>query len=363
MFDQAGQNGVSRRDFFGSLFPSLAIVQLASRMANPSAGTFGIAYSSFPIRVQQLNPGAEEEAWAALSAEKFIDLCKSFGADGCQMHLSQLSGWEEGVLKRVKKNCEDKAMFLEFSVPSSLFKETARFREAASAMRSSGATCLHTALGKLRYEMPLESGQRREFVEGWRKALQSIAPVLEEHQLYLGIENHQDWTSEELAEFLGSLKSPHIGACFDFGNSVSLLEDPWESVQILAPYTVTTHMKDIALNVDEDSFSWGEVPLGQGILPLTRILEILRRARPKIHFCLEMATRDPIRIEFASETVRTALPKVDEKRLGKFKEMVLSRASAKPLVRVSGMSSARMLATEDDNIRRSVAYSKRTLGL
>ena len=55
--------------------------------------------------------------------------------------------------------------------------------------------------------------------------------------------------------------------------------------------------------------------------------------------------------------------KRDNAKMEKFKAMILSKASRTPLPKISGMSSPRMLAVEDDNIRRSVAYAKRTLGL
>ena len=43
------------------------------------------------------------------------------------------------------------------------------------------------------------------------------------------------------------------------------------------------------------------MPLGQGMLPLDRYVRAIRSARPDAALCLEMITRDPLRVPFRSE--------------------------------------------------------------
>ena len=44
----------------------------------------------------------------------------------------------------------------------------------------------------------------------------------------------------------------------------------------------------------DDGFLLSEVPLGDGMLDMPRIVDIIRRARPEVRFSLEMITRDPL---------------------------------------------------------------------
>jgi hypothetical protein len=53
----------------------------------------------------------------------------------------------------------------------------------------------------------------------------------------------------------------------------------------------------------------------------------------------------------------------DDTRIARFRETVLAKAATKPLPTISNLSEAQMLAAEDDNIRRSLAYAKNKLNL
>jgi len=126
---------------------------------------------------------------------------------------------------------------------------------------------------------------------------------------------------------------------------------------------VTSHLKDAAIAEIEEGCTIADVPLGQGILPLAKLMELLRRSKSDIHFCLDMITRDPLKVPYRDDSFWAAFGKRDTNRMDRFKSTVLSRATPKPFPRISGMSSSQMRAVEDDNVRRSVAYAKKTLGL
>src|SRR5205807_834519 len=83
--------------------------------------------------------------------------------------------------------------------------------------------------------------------------------------------NHKDWRAEELITLLKRAGGDHLGICLDVGNSISLLEDPMEVVETLAPRAFTTHFKDMAVEEYRDGFSLSEVPLGQGLIDLPRV--------------------------------------------------------------------------------------------
>lgn len=349
----------TRREFLYSV-SALALTQAVKPGTAAALKTFGIAHTSFPIRSRQASQGDEGPA---IPAEKYIDLCKSFGSDGCQMGFSQLVSTDEDYLKRLRRALEDKGMFLELSLGGNVLTDAEEFSRVASAAQQLGVTRARVAIDGRRYEQFSDLQKWKEFVNHWQQVMLQAEPLLKQHKLTIGIENHKEWLVDELAEMLKKVSSPYLGACVDFGNNLALLEDSLHVAEKLAPYAVTTHMKDMAVAPSDEGFLLSEVPLGQGITPLAKIMEVLRRTRPDIRFCLEMITRDPLKVPYLDDKYWASHEKRDAAKIEKFKASVLSNAWTKPLPKISGMSSQRMLAVEDDNIRRCVAYAKRTLGL
>src|SRR6185437_7355223 len=101
---------------------------------------------------------------------------------------------------------------------------------------------------------------------------------------------------DELLSLLRKVGSDSLGVCLDTCNSISLLEDPMEVVEALAPRAFTTHFKDMGLDEYREGFLLSEVRFGSGILDLARVVRVLRDARPGIRFNLEMITRDPLKV-------------------------------------------------------------------
>ena len=120
----------------------------------------------------------------------------------------------------------------------------------------------------------------------------------------------------------------------------------------------------MALRPYERGFELSEVPLGTGICPLAKMIEVLRSARPKLPMCLEMITRDPLKVPYRDDGYWASFGGRDAARIAAFEKRVLSRArSAGPLPRVSGSSLEAMQAQEDENVRLSTAFARDTLHL
>ena len=100
------------------------------------------------------------------------------------------------------------------------------------------------------------------------KSLQLAEPVVRKHKMKLAIENHKDWRAAELVEIIKGLDSEWMGVTLDFGNNLSLLEKPDEVIALLAPYSFSTHIKDMGVKSYSKGFLLSEVPLGEGIVDL-----------------------------------------------------------------------------------------------
>jgi len=344
----------SRRQFIASA-SALVAAQLVMPSSNDaSSKTLGIAFTSFPIRIRQ----------TPQSAEKFIELCRNFGADGCQMDIARLTSNDPDYLKGIRALLEQKGMFLELAVSAKMLGDPQGLSAAAATATQLGVSRLRTAmLSGRRYEDFAEMPKWEEFVATSQTIIRQAEPVLRKHQLLLGIENHKDWLVDDLVDLLRRTSSQFVGACVDFGNNLALLEDSLDVARKLAPYAVTTHLKDMAVQRYDQGFELSEVPLGEGVVPLSQIIDVLRKGRSDIHFCLEMITRDPLKVPYKDDRYWATFGKRDLTRIDKFERSILTRTSSKPLPVISGLDTRGMLDTEDENVRRSMAYAKKTLGL
>jgi hypothetical protein len=102
-----------------------------------------------------------------------------------------------------------------------------------------------------------------------------MVPLAEHARLPVAMENHKDWTGEEMAALLKEYSSEYLGACLDFGNNLSLLDDPYDVAERLAPFTISTHMKDSRVSLGPKGLLLGDVVLGDGVLDIARILDLL----------------------------------------------------------------------------------------
>ncbi|MGO9208826.1 MAG: sugar phosphate isomerase/epimerase family protein, partial [Terriglobales bacterium] len=239
------------------------------------------------------------------SSYGFLEYCHSLGAGGVQVEIDSL---DPNYLAKLRRRTTELRMYLEVIVELPQ-RDAADFERHVIAARQAGADCLraHCLLGR-RYENFTSLDQWKTFVAESDRRLALAVPVLEKHQLALGLENHKDWTAEEMLDLLARHSSEYLGVCLDTGNNLALLDDPAETIRKLAPHAVTTHFKDVAAKEYPEGFLLSEVPLGRGILDLAWAVECIRQARPRARLNLEMITRDPLRIPCLTDQYWVTFP-------------------------------------------------------
>jgi len=242
----------------------------------------------------------------------------------------------------------------------------AQFDAQVKAAKDAGIIGLHAAMTGRRYEDFDSFEAFKENFDRCQKTVQLAEPVLRKRQMRLNLENHKGWRSAEQAAWLRKLGSEWVGVHFDFGNNVSLCEDPMETLKNLLPYAHACHIKDMAVQPYEDGFLLSEVPLGEGFLDIKGMVGILQRKDPNIPLDLEMITRDPLKIPIYTkkywatfDDTSSPLPGRDLARVME----ILQKKSAKSLPKTSGLSPDAALKLEDDCITKSIAWAKANLNL
>lgn len=241
-----------------------------------------------------------------MDALQVLDHCKAIGAAGLQIMVDK---WTDDFAGRVRDMREKHGLYLEGSITlPRAQEEVPHFEATIRRAKEAGATIFRTAVGGRRYELYQKNEEFLAFKEQAIRSMQLAAPVAEKLGVRIGVENHKDFHAAELAQILMKLGSPAMGACIDTGNNLALLEEPMLVVETLAAYAVTVHLKDMAVQPCKEGFLLSEVPLGEGMLDLQTMIDVVRGANPKASINLEMITRDPLLIPCLTPGYWTTFP-------------------------------------------------------
>jgi hypothetical protein len=151
--------------------------------------------------------------------------------------------------------------------------------------------------------------------------------------------------------------------CADFINNLALLEDPVETIRALAPWAMTTHIKDSVVCEYADGFLLADVPLGDGWLDLPTMAGLLRQANPAIHFNLEVITRDALKVPVQTEAYWRTFAGVPRATAEPILRLVRAKSCQAPLAAISNLPAQEQMALERRAVERSVKYAREKLAI
>jgi 3-oxoisoapionate decarboxylase len=342
----------TRREFLAAAGAATAGLAGAGEQA---AGRLGVVIHSHGIR-RAHRPTADAPDIADPIA--YLEYCAELGARGVQTALGVR---DDAYLERLRARAGQLRTYVEgiVSLPKNA-DDVPRFRSELHSAKDAGATIVRTVcMGTRRYETFDSMEAFRAFAKRAWGSLALAEPVAAKAGVRLAVENHKDWRIEEFLAILKRLDSKHVGVCLDTGNSIALLEDPMEVVRAYAPWTHTTHLKDMAVADYADGFLLAEVPLGAGYLDLKEMVAVLDKANPGVPLNLEMITRDPLKVPVLTEKYWVTLGDVPGRRLAATLATVRAKAPQKVLPMIGKLPLADQLAAEAENVRKSFEYAKR----
>ena len=334
---------MNRRTFLGT---SLAA---ASAAATPPRTQMGVATTSY------LTVRRPRETY------EFLEYSNSLGAGGIQ---ASLSSTDPAFLKKLRSRAEELGMYVEVMTGLPRNNDPAAFEQTVAAAKEAGALCVRAAaLGGRRYETFKSLTDWQRFITESKAAIDRALPIVERHRIPLAIENHKDWTAEEAVALMKDKSSEWLGVCLDTGNNISLLDDPMALVEALAPYAVSTHIKDMGVEPYANGFLLSELPLGEGFLDTKRIVETIRKARPKTRITLEMITRNPLEVPCLTDAYWITFPDRSGIYLARTLRMVAGQHLRQKLPRLDHLDREAQLRLEEDNVKQCLHYARTQLGL
>jgi sugar phosphate isomerase/epimerase len=124
--------------------------------------------------------------------------------------------------------------------------------------------------------------------------LKLAAKIVEDNGVLLAIENHCDFKGVEMAEIFEMVGSKSVGCALDTANGYTVFCDPNDDVEALAPYSLTTHIKDLKVMQETAAgrtpFRACGVAVGEGHVNVPRALDLLAEKAPypeNLHIIVE----------------------------------------------------------------------------
>jgi 3-oxoisoapionate decarboxylase len=217
----------------------------AAMMAQGSGQNVKFGIDLFSLRSQ---------GWSAF---EHLDYCAKQGAK--VVHFSEirfLGGLEKAHLEKVRDHARGLGIELEIGMLS-ICPTAARFdpkqgtaeeqlAKMIDSARIAGAPLVRAVLGDWRDRasaVPLE-----QHIENTVKTLRAVRTRALDAGKKIAIENHGgDLQGRELKMLIEAAGKDFVGACIDSGNPTWAIEDPHVTLETLAPYVLTSHVRDSAV--------------------------------------------------------------------------------------------------------------------
>ncbi|HWB95357.1 MAG TPA: TIM barrel protein, partial [Bryobacteraceae bacterium] len=238
------------------------------------AGTAALALQGqtrAPVRLGVDLFSLRSQGWTPF---EYLDYCHKWGAK--VVHFSEirfLRSLEPEHLKSVRAHAEKLGIEVEIGMrsicpTSKMFDPSQGTAEEqiARMIRSAkiiGSPIVRAVLGSSddrKGAVPLEQN-----IENTAKVLRAVRSQVVDNGLKIAIENHAgDMQARELKMLIEEAGKDFVGACLDSGNPLWTIEDPHLTLETLAPYVLTSHIRDTAVWRVPEGAAVAWVRMGEG---------------------------------------------------------------------------------------------------
>jgi 3-oxoisoapionate decarboxylase len=258
----------------------------------------GIDSYSFHRYFGEVYPDLQEDPGKSWTMEgDFVDFAREQGAEEVALETCFFSSSDPGYIEDMKARVDDAGFagrVVGWGHPDGLHagsdeEALADLKRHIPIAQALGAPIMRIVSGSMIHVEEPHGPQ----IENTVRMLSDAVEVAREHGVVLAIENHIDFTSEEILRIVEGVGSDHLRVNFDTGNTLRLYEDPVEAARRLAPYTVATHTKDIITlpkggSPAERFTYWPSAPCGEGLIDLEGVAKALDEGGFDGALCVEI---------------------------------------------------------------------------
>jgi sugar phosphate isomerase/epimerase len=303
-------------------------------------------------------------------APQLLDHAASLGVDTVLFSdLEVYENFSDGYLRSVRAQAKDLGIEIQagtggicrasgfwngkWGPPEKLLRTTIRI---ARALGSSVARCY---LGWI--------GDRKARVGLWPhiasvvKTCKAVRSFAKDSGVKIAVENHAgDMQSTELVCLIEEAGRDYVGATMDSGNAVWALEDPLETLKNLAPYAVSTGIRDSAVWEIPHGAAFEWVAMGDGVVDWKAYFELYQKLCPRTPVQLEIITGEARRLEVLKPGYFDLWPDAAASGFSRYLAMARRGKPKPPYATPRGLKAEQRWQLAQ--LKKSVTYCKR-LGL
>ncbi|MBM3761559.1 MAG: sugar phosphate isomerase/epimerase [Acidobacteria bacterium] len=227
------------------------------------------------------------QGWTAF---EHLDYAAKFGAK--VVHFSEirfLGSLEDEHVKKVAAHAKRLGITLEIGMrsvcpTSALFdpkqgtaeEQLKRVIHAAHLADSRLVRCFLGSMADRVGSIPLEG-----HIENTAQTLRACRTFAQDHNIRIAVENHAgDMQARELKSLIELAGKDFTGAVIDSGNPVWALEDPHLTLETLAPYILTSHVRDSYLWKTPEGIAVQWTRMGEGNVDIAQWVRRYRELCP-----------------------------------------------------------------------------------
>jgi sugar phosphate isomerase/epimerase len=250
------------------------------------------------IYPNQVDPGRRWEF------EQCIEEAVRAEADGISLETCFMPRFDAEYLARLKDKLDERGLerMVAWGHPDGLEggRKPERAKEIVQHLATSkavGGTVMRIVGSSLMFRDEPHGPQ----IERIGAILKETVKRAEDAGIRLAIENHIDFTADEILQILDHVGSAYLGVNFDSGNCLRVFEDPVAAARKLAKHTYSTHIKDIQPTTGSPRHwtFWASAPAGSGIIDMPGVVQALRDGGYRGMLCVEI---DFLKDKAADET-------------------------------------------------------------
>ncbi|HUD47888.1 MAG TPA: sugar phosphate isomerase/epimerase [Candidatus Baltobacteraceae bacterium] len=337
----------------------LALTESAPRAQerNP-AGKARLGFDNFSVRAMKWN------------ASQLIDYAASLRLDSLFLtDLDVYESFDETYLRDLKKKADDHGLVIyagSWSIcpTSKFFKNKWGTAEEHLALGIRVARTLQSPA----FRCILGMGPDRATPGGIEARMADTIKVCRSARtqaldagVKIAIENHAgDMQAWELAGLCEEAGKEYVGVTLDTGNATWTMEDPMESLEILAPYVAASALRDSMIWQTPEGATIQWTAMGQGVINYNAFVKRFLELCPTVPVNVEIISGFPRPMPFFQKDYWDVWPKARARDFAKFDALTRLGKMIPPHHSPDDKAEQDYQRSE---LERSLAYCKETLGL
>ncbi len=217
-----------------------------------------------------------------ITYEDFLNCAVELGVAGVSLETCFFDSLDESYLKSLKAIMDKGNLECIVAWGHPMGLEGGENVEAIADMEKHFKTCEIMGTDVLRMvgsHYGLRNSPHRPQMEKLIKLIKDSVKRAEVRGIKLAMENHFDFTCDEMLEMFETLSSPYFGMTLDTGNALRYGDDPVEAAKKLSKYIYALHFKDVAPLPDgnpEDWFYYACTAIGDGEIDIPALCKTLK---------------------------------------------------------------------------------------